>query len=45
LSFGAIFYEKMRPANAPQPQLLGRRRSLENPEMGLDELRATAKTA
>jgi len=43
LSFGAIFYEKMRPANAPQPATPRTPSVLENPEMVLDELRATGK--
>ena len=43
LSFGAIFYEKMRPVNAPAPTAPRTITVLENPEQVLDELRATGK--
>ena len=43
LSFGAIFYEKMRAANAPQLATPRMPSVLENPEMVLDELRATGQ--
>ena len=35
LSFGAIFYEKMRPANAPRPATPRTPSVLENPEIFL----------
>ena len=43
LSFGAVFYEKMRAANATQPATPRTPSVLENPERVLDELRATGK--
>ncbi len=43
LSFGAIFYEKMRAANATQPATPRTPSVLENPEMVLDELRAAGR--
>ena len=43
LSFGADFFERMRPANAPRPATPPPLSYLTNPEVVIDEVRATGK--
>lgn len=41
LSFGAVFFEKMRPANAPRPATPPPPNYLETPDRVIDEVKAT----